>query len=273
VDNALYAYHTIPASPLMEMPQTAQIVFLALTSVTTLICLIYGAVLSKRNRTALPVLFVVGGFCTILLEPIGDVLGHAVHPQIGQIPFFEALDRRVPLHIAFLYSIGFGIPLLALFPRMNTVRLTSGFVWKSFFWLIVGLYAVEIIPIHFGLWGYFGKQALWIWKGGMPLAWIFINTTVNIVPAALIYLLLPHLNGLRQFLVIPIILIGATGAWTGTGAPFLVAINSDAAQWIVESAGILSVLLVLATVGACAKICDEATERRSADTVLLASEG
>jgi hypothetical protein len=195
MEKALYTYQTVPTSPLLEMPQTAQIVFLSLTAVTTVICLVCGVVMGRRHDTLLPVLFVVGGFCAVLLEPIGDILGHAVHPQIGQIPFFEALDRKIPLHIAFLYCIGFGIPLLALFPRMNAGRLTSGFVWKSFLWLMLCLYAVEILPIHFGLWGYFGKQALWIWKGGMPLSWIFINTTVNIVPATIAYLLLRHLKG------------------------------------------------------------------------------
>jgi membrane protein implicated in regulation of membrane protease activity len=65
-----------------------------------------------------------------------------------------------------------------------------------------------------------------------------------------------------EFLIIPIILVGATGAWTGTGAPFLVAINSDAPQWVVELAGILSAMLVLSVVGACAKIGEEVTERR-----------
>ncbi len=273
MEKALYTYQTIPTSPLLEMPQTAQMVFLSLTAITTVVCLVYGTVLGKRNNTFLPVLFVIGGFCTILLEPIGDLLGHAVHPQIGQIPFFEALDRRVPLHIGFLYAIGFGIPLLALFPRMHSGRLTSGFVWKSFLWLTVGLYAVEILPIHFGLWCYFGKQALWVWKGGMPLAWILINTTVNIVPAAIAYLLLPHLKGWRQVLIVPIILVAATGAWTGTGAPFLVAINSDAPQWLVELSGILTALLVLSVVGGCASVCDEVTRRRSAQARPLTPQG
>ena len=207
---------------------------------------------AMKQKSALPVLFLVAGFCTILLEPLVTHMGHAVHPEIGQINLFKTADRAIPWHIAMIYSFYFGGVYMFLLPKLLSEQVTRAFVWKAYFAICVLAYLIEIVPVQIGLWVYYDHQALWIWRGGMPLFWTFVNAACIFFPMALMKLLSPSLTGVGQLLVIPLSMMGANMAHFGAGAPYYNAVNSAASPMLIELSGVASVALAFLVVHICA---------------------
>lgn len=238
----------------VPMPVLAQTIALAIGGIAVTAFLIIACWQARRYRSALPPLFLLAGFSTVALEPIVDVLGHGFHPLVGQITLFSALNRSIPVHIALVYTFYYASMYILLFPRMLQGGLSTGLIWKIFWTTVMAAFIFEIIPLQAGLWFYFDRQALWIWRGGMPIFWIFTNTVSILVPLTLIKLYLPKLSGWRQILVIPLSPVGAIMGHLGTGFPFYIASNSKAEQWLVDVAGIASLGLVLLITGLCAHL-------------------
>lgn len=115
------------------MPAAAQEIVLWIAIVALGLFLLLGAWQSVKHRTALPLLFFVAGFCTILLETLVTHVGHAIHPEVGQIMLFKTLDWAIPWHIALIYSFYFGGVYLFMFSRIREGTFTRDFVWKSYF--------------------------------------------------------------------------------------------------------------------------------------------
>ena len=236
------------------MPAQAQQIALNAAIVILAGFALYGAWRCVKEKTALPLLYLVAGFCTILLEPLCTHMGHAIHPPVGQINLFSVADRAIPWHIALIYSFYFGAVYMFLMPVFTSGRVTSGFVWKAYFTICALAYAIEIVPVHVGLWVYYDKQALWLWKGGMPLFWTFVNAACIFFPMALMKVLWPMLKGAGQLLVIPLSVLGAIMAHFGAGSPFYAATNSAASDLLVNLAGLASVGLALLLMQVCVKL-------------------
>ena len=241
-----------PSAPIdAVMPAATQQVTLWIAIVALTCFVLYAAWKSAQQKSALPLLYFIAGFCTILLEPLVTHMGHAVHPEIGQISLFKTADRAIPWHIALIYSFYFGAVYLFLMPRLIKPDVSSGFIWKAYFTICALAYVIEIVPVHLGLWVYYDKQALWLWKGGMPLFWTFVNAACIFFPMALMKLMYASLTGIKQLLVIPLSVMGANMAHFGAGVPFYNATNSDASSALVELSGLTSVALALLIVHIC----------------------
>lgn len=236
------------------MPAQAQHVTLWIAIVMLAGFVLYGLWRCVQEKSALPVLYFVAGFCTILLEPLVTHMGHAIHPPVGQINLFTTADRAIPWHIALIYSFYFGAVYLFLMPKLSSGTATRGFVWKAYFCICVLAYLIEIVPVHLGLWVYYPTQALWIWKGGMPLFWTFVNAACIFLPMALMTLLWSSLRGIGQLLVIPISVMGANMAHFGAGVTYYNAVNSDASFMLIQLAGLASIALAFLIVHICAVI-------------------
>jgi hypothetical protein len=207
-----------------------------------------------QQKTALPLLYLVAGFCTILMEPLVTHMGHALHPFVGQIMLFKTADREIPWHAALIYSFYFGGVYLFLMPKLLHPNVTSRFVWKSYFVICILAYLLEVVPVQLGLWVYYDRQALWFWRGGMPLWWVFVNAACIFWPMALMKIMRPCLVGAGQLLVIPLSVMGANMAHFGAGVTFYNAANSAASDWLVELSGVASVGLALLIVYICTRI-------------------
>jgi hypothetical protein len=209
---------------------------------------------SWREKSALPLLYLVAGFCTILMEPLVTHMGHALHPLVGQVSLFKSADRAIPWHAALIYSFYFGGVYLFLMPKLVHPNVTSRFIWKSYFVVCALAYLLELVPVQLGLWVYYDRQALWLWHGGMPLWWVFVNVACIYWPMALMKIMRPYLVGFGQLLVIPLSVMGANMAHFGAGVVFYNATNSSASDWVVQVAGLASVGLALLIVHICTRI-------------------
>jgi hypothetical protein len=244
------------------MPATAQTATLWIAVTVLALCGLIAIWQSVKKRSMLPVLYLVGGFVAILLEPLVTHFGHAIHPPVGQISLFTTADRAIPWHIALIYAFYFGGVFMFMNDRIRRGAFTQAYVWKSYFFVCGLAYLIEIVPVHIGLWVYYPPQALWVWKGGMPLFWTFVNAACIFMPLTLIKLAYPLLHGARQILVVPLIAMGAQMGHFGCGFVLYNVANSAAPAWLVEVAGLLSVAMAFGLVFLCARLL-------SGDTVAL----
>jgi hypothetical protein len=249
----------IPATPVIEINESLQFIFLWITVVLCVVVTGVSVGFSIRYKSAVPVLMVLGGLAAILMEPVVTMLGHAVHPQLGQIQMFESVDRHIPWHIALGYMAGFGILYLILFAKQAAGTLTSPSIWKIFLVTALCYYLGEAYPVEHGLWGYFGYQPLWIWKGTAPPTWSILNATCMLTSATLMLKMIPYLKGIFQLLLIPLAVAGAFMGHMGAGFPMYNAMNSAAPHWLMEASGLASIGMALLLVWVC--------------TLLLTSDG
>ena len=236
------------------MPAAAQEIVLWIAIVALGGFFIISLIQAARTKSMLPPLFLVAGFVTILLETLVTHMGHAIHPEIGQITIFKAADRAIPWHIVLIYSFYFGAVYMFMFERIRSGGFTRAFVWKSYFFTCTLAYCIEIVPVQIGLWVYYDHQALWLWKGGMPLFWTFVNAGCIYMALTLIKLFYPILKGWKALLVIPLSAMGAQMGHFGAGFPYYNAVNSAAPIWLIELSGLASVGLALLIAFMCSRL-------------------
>ncbi|MBT8339658.1 MAG: hypothetical protein HKP58_07770 [Desulfatitalea sp.] len=236
------------------MPATGQTILLGLSTAIVLVTLVFAIRMAAKYKSALPVLFMVAGFCTVILEPMVDNFGHIVFPEIGQIMLFKTHDRAIPVFVALIYAFYFPIVFLTLFPRIVNNDFTAGLIWKSFFIALVPAWFLEMIPIRLHWWIYYDNQALWLWKNSLPLFWVFVNITCVFVALTLIKFLYPLMKGWKQLLVIVLSPMGAVMGHFGAGFPFYNATNSTASPLVVNLCGLVSIGLCFLIMMICVNV-------------------
>ncbi len=185
----------------------------------------YALFLAYREQSLIPVYVVLGSLLTVFLEPIVDVLGNAVHPQIGQYNVLTTNGHPVPWTVLVGYVWYFGALPLIGYKKLLDRSLTQNFIWKVFASVVVTAAIVEQIPLHFGTWVYYGYQPFKF--GYMPIWWIFANSTAVLVPFLIIYKMFPKLIGLRGLMVVAIIPTGAFMGHAAAGWPMYNALGTD----------------------------------------------
>ncbi|MEJ2410270.1 MAG: hypothetical protein P8Y58_01945 [Novosphingobium sp.] len=236
---------TIPVAPALSMPEPLQTIFFWISLAAAIGMLIYAIFVARRVRSLIPVFLVFGAFCSIPLESIVGYLGHVVHPAGGSIALFSAVDRTIPWHIALGYTAGFGAVYLIIYQKALSGKLYQSTVFKTAATTAVLYFLGETVGVSTGLWAYFEPQPLWIWKMTEPPIWGMLNASSEIFGACLIVFLLPHLQGIRQALVVVICPIATLMAHFGAGFPWYNAINSSASPAFMNAATLLSMALAV----------------------------
>jgi hypothetical protein len=254
----------IATEPAATMPLALQLVFLWLTAAAALVVLGWSLLIAVRQRSAAPVLMIVGGFAAILMEPVVTFLGRAIHPAPGQIMLFATVNRAIPWHIALGYTAGFGLFYLLIYNRFVRGELTTGFIWKTVVITAVCYFVGEAYPVSNGLWIYYGHQPLRIWSGTAPLTWNWLNAGCMLTSTTLMLLALPKLRGTALLLLVPLAVAGAYMGHMGAGFPMYNAMNSGLPVWALELSGAASLAMVLVIVWLCSSVLMglQAQERR-----------
>ncbi|TAM65744.1 hypothetical protein [Mycobacterium sp.] len=231
--------------PLYHMPPTGELIYLLFAGAAAALVALYALYLAATRRTAFPLLICVGAFLTVLIEAPADVLGNAVHSQLGQRNAFTVRGAPVPWGVVLTYGFYAATLPVALFDRIKAQTLTPRFWWGTYAASLLAVCAVEQIPVHFGLWHYFGYQPFKIWE--MPVSMVFANAACVVVPVLLVYKLYPVLTGWRQLLVVGLIPSGTMAGWAAASLAIMNALGTDteANHGIVQIAAIATVGLSL----------------------------
>jgi hypothetical protein len=240
-----------PVAPDVVIPAQLQEIFLGLTVIAAIAVTAVALKMALQRRSAVPLLMTIGGLAAIAMEPVVTFLGHAVHPEIGQIRMFETVDRAIPWHIGLGYMAGFGLFYLWLYARHTAGTLDASAIWKGVLITAVCYAVGEAYPVSHGLWVYYDYQPLQWWSGTAPLTWNILNATSMLCSATLMFMALPHLRGIAQLLLIPLAVAGAYMGHMGAGFPMYNIMNTTLPWWAMELSGAASVAMAMVIVWLC----------------------
>lgn len=166
---------------------------------------------------------------------------------------FETNGHPIPLFAAVIYSFYFAGVWLIFYPKYLNKSLTGSFIWKVYLGNCVFAFLLEILPLYFGLWVYYGHQALWLGWPTVPLFWTMLNPVCILTGFTLIMRLHYLLSGWKQILLIPLSMSGAIMGHIGTGFPYYSVANSSLATTplIIQLSGVLSIGMGLLIVKVC----------------------
>ena len=187
--------------PNWTLSTETQIAISVVFFVGALVALGWAIYLCRKERKWWPIfLFLAGGIC-IFYEVVGDLLGGATYPEHDNIPYLYHLwGRYIPLYLVGVYFFYFGI-VAVFFMRVLEHGLRPGQYWKDYWLLFCGHVVFcalfEQIPIHVGMWRYWGdNQPFMVF--GFPAWWWFANSSMILNATAATYLLRKHLLTDRQ---------------------------------------------------------------------------
>lgn len=242
--------HTLPPYDAV-MSQSGQQVTLAIFGGMAVLLVVYGLYLAASRRSWLPVLFLLAAQIGLLLEGLGDVMGNAIYPPLGQINAFVIKGHPVPLFVVFVYIWYLGSLPLLMYDRFVKQSLSYSAWWKIALVSALGVTVVEQIPVYYGMWIYYGVQPFKI--GLMPLWMCAANTVCVMFPALLVYRLMPILTGWRQLLVLPLVPAATAAGHAGAGIPMYNVLGGDTATmapWILQLGSVATLVFSLALIWA-----------------------
>jgi hypothetical protein len=201
---------------------------------------VYAARLAARTRDSLPILVMLGGTLCVLAEAPVDVLGLCYWPERGQWTVYETFGRGIPTPALFAYITFYGGVVLATLQLFRRGASYGEIVKWFCIWMVME-FTWEPVPIHFGVWAYYGAQPFTLFD--FPLWWPPVNTVGAFSAAFLIFKLLPYLKGSARLLVVPAVLSGDIAGNAIVAWPIWSALNSSAGYAATIPAGLLTLLL------------------------------
>ena len=147
--------------------------------------------LHDREKRLIVAAMLVGGMCTSVAEPLLDVTSGAYHPNLGQPAIFTLMGRGIPLWTVICYGLYYGG-----FGSLNLLAVSKGItrrgVWLWFLAPLLGDVVLEEIMLHYGLYYYYGNQAMVLDK--FPLYQPAGNSTGELFCVTLLFFLRPALK-------------------------------------------------------------------------------
>jgi hypothetical protein len=217
--------------------------------VGALVALAWAIHLCRTEKKSWPIyLYLAGGIC-IFYEVAGDLVGGATYPEHDSIPYIYHLwGRYIPLYLVGVYFFYFGI-VAVFFMRVLEHGLRPGQYWKDYWMLFAGHVVFcalfEQIPIHIGMWKYWGdNQPFMVFD--FPAWWWFANSSMILNATAATYLLLKHLISDRQtWLILIAYPLAVVGVHFSTSLPVALALNSTQSLLITHIGAVITIGLSL----------------------------
>ncbi|BBZ78574.1 hypothetical protein MANY_39110 [Mycolicibacterium anyangense] len=228
----------MPTAPHYGISWDVQFTAIVVCAVLAAASLAYCVVRTRRDRSPLPLYLFAAGALTVFFEPYPDLLGAAVFPEVDQVPWISTFGRMIPMYIGLTYMFYWAPAWLAILPQFQRGLSTRRF-WTICATMLAATCAIELVPLHFGLWTYYGEQPFRV--GGFPLWWAFINGHSFIASAVILVLLLRVLPKNRQFLIIPVMPAVVLGTHTA-GAMVGFSTVSSTSNSTITTAGTLGAM-------------------------------
>ncbi|MFT7529891.1 MAG: hypothetical protein ACI9FD_000894 [Gammaproteobacteria bacterium] len=208
--------------------------------IAALVSWIYGARVAQKEKALWPLLVVAGGSLAVLGEAPVDILGLAYWTENGQWTLYEAFGRRIPFITLGAYTAFFGGVALFTLRQFEQGATAKTLYWSFISWMVME-WCWEPIPIHYGVWSYYGAQPFRFLD--FPMWWPPVNTIGAFSSALLIWKVKPYLKGVSQLAIVPLVLSGdlmgnALVAW-----PLWITLNMDVGYAVTIPAGVLTLIL------------------------------
>jgi hypothetical protein len=258
--------HEIPTVPFPPthgaMDATAQLIFNSVLWVVCAFFLLLALRDWRRSGSPIALLCMVGGGLCIFWEAIVDVMGHCWFWREGNWTMIELFGRPIPSFILPTYIFYLGGQTFYAFRKFQQGAAARE-IWKLYAIYFVVDLLLENPPLHWGLYTYYGEgQPLRF--GHLPIWWASVNAAMPMVGGALVYRLLPAMQGWKQLFVIALVpmadgITNAAAAW-----PIWSALNSTENLIVTNAAA-------FATMGLAALVMWIVTVAVAKDSPLLAT--
>ena len=176
-----------------------------------------------KNRSMLPIYFLLGAVLCSFYEAWADVLGQAIYPEIGVPVWYEMLGRKIPLYVLLIYLFYFPPAFIALRDQFNSGLSYSGWVITCVI-TFVSATIFEIPALHFMVWTYYGNYPLTIYE--FPPVWAFLNGGSVLCGAVILTLLIRRMRPPQYPWVILLVPIVFFGLHFAAAMPIYSALNS-----------------------------------------------
>ena len=247
----------------MVMNAEAQVWFTVFVMVPWVIFIYVALGRLVKQKDSIPLLFLIGGMCAIVMEPIVDVMGMCFFPVIGQWEGLETFQGRpVPIWMYPVYSWFVGGQAYLLWKSMNEGKVTGQTIWRH--WLVgwVVNIILESPGVLFGVYAYYGDQAFNFW--GLPLWWPAVNATMPVVAAFIVHMSWHHLLGWKALYIIPLLPIADGLVNGGLAWPTWSALHSGYGFVATYPAAIMTIALAALCIWLLANAMDDSFEKRQA---------
>ena len=236
----------VPQPPDIPMNLQAQAVMEVLMGLCAVVADTYLLIEARRHKSWLPIMLIIGTFPAVYYEIVTDMLGLCIYPHQGQHTYIETFGRKIPVYLMLAWLWYFP-PFVWQFKKMFDAGTPAHIWWKAYLGMAVGCTLFEIVPLHYGLWHYYGEQPLVFLK--MPVWWGLVNPVAIIGPAFVFHKLGARLQGPRVVLAIPLLGMSIAGFHAAASLPVASALNTPYGTSITFFGAMGSVLLTLIMCG------------------------
>ncbi len=210
--------------------------------------IVYTIRASRRGKTLIPLMCMVGGAMTIFLEPLVDAQLQVWWPIHYQPDVLHVWGRNIPVMILFVVTWYFGLNAAMRYQWMRNKGPATK-LWTLYAIEVGCALGLEPPAIQLRLWHYYGEQGFRIF--GYPIWWPFVGGACCMAAGTVVYLLAPYLTGIRVVLVAFIVPMAVAAAYWGVGWPMFNVLNTQPAKWVVYPASFLSIGLAFLVVWIC----------------------
>lgn len=199
------------------VPHTGQLIGLSITSVIAVAALISVLIFCFRKKIGWPLLVVVSGTMTFLLEPLYDHLYGLWFFEEGQWPAVTTYGIHVPIWLPIIYIAYYGCGTVWYWNRLE--RGANMKVIMTFFAievLLAGLAEQFYINVV-GLYEYQSRQPFVIFN--YPIFVAIVNGVPPTLAGIILYRLVPRLKGWEKIALLGVV-------------PFAFAANSFGSGWL-----------------------------------------
>jgi hypothetical protein len=225
----------VPTPPLaLRMPHGWEQLYTAACVLAFVVMAANAVRLWRKGRDPLPLVLIGAGAVCVLIEPMVDVLGACWYPRGSGLQLFELMDRPIPFLVlpGYTFFMG-GLTVIALHVLQG--QGPRGLLRLYPFMILLEL-PFEIVANHSGVYTYYGQQPLRI--ASFPIWWLFVNTMVPVVAAALLRALRPMLTGAAVLLVLPLLPMVDAGVNAAFAWPTWTVLSSDVPGAVTQLAGL-----------------------------------
>jgi len=205
------------------MPFVPQIVMIAIFGIVAAAFMVWATRQAFGKGDHRPLILFGAGITAVLLEGFACFLMQCYHSPVGQYTVYSAFDVDVPLWLAEVYILFFGMTVFLMVERFSRPFSLVTF-WGIFALIGIAEAAFEMYGIHVGMFRYYGAQPLPLL--GFPFYLAFVNGAQAVIFTAVVALWFRFTQGAIRYLLIPLTPIFLWGVYAALVTPFAAGLRS-----------------------------------------------
>lgn len=191
------------------MPVVAQQYTEIIVGILLAITFLWGLVKLAKDKDQRLLICMASGFFMVLIEAHSCVMIQFVYPPVGQHILYSGFARPIPIFMGMEYCAFFGLANYLYLTSGAGTKWSAKVFWVGFASVTAAEALLEVVSIHFGLWAYFGDQAMLLMNFPFHVAVIVAGMCLVFGEVSRIWF--ARVRGARQWLMVligPALMLG-----------------------------------------------------------------